>query len=143
MSGWEIDPNLPLELLNGAGTVVSAFFLASMVRYLWNETIRRKLGVRQWLTMSLPPSMNFGAAVVLFDVGVWVRSVDIWIWRRFFGAGDFNALQLIILVAGAFAIVLGGLCKVRAITRPDFGDGPWLAAAATTAAFLVLTAVFR
>ena len=56
-----IDPDFPLELLNGAGMVVEFFFLSWMMRYLWRETRRRGLGVKEWLRWELPPSMNFAA----------------------------------------------------------------------------------
>lgn len=140
---WTIDPNLPLELLNGGGMVVELFFLIYMVQYLWKETTRRGLGVRTWLAGQLPPSMNFAVAVVVFDVGVWARSVDIWVWRRFFGAAPFNMTQIIILGLGALAILLGSLCKVRAITKPDYGNGPWMVALGSTAAFIAATLYFR
>lgn len=143
MSVWAVDPNLPLELLNGGGMVVEFFFLGWMIRYLWNETTRRKLTWRTWLAGHLPPSMNFAVSVIVFDIGVWIRSVDIWVWRRFFGAADFNQPMILILAGGAVAILLGSLCKVRAITKPDFGNVPWLVSAGATAVFVAASVIFR
>jgi hypothetical protein len=143
MNIWAVDPNLPLELLNGGGMVVEFFFLGWMCRYLWKETRRRKLGFLAWSRGALPPSMNFALAVVVFDIGVWVRSVDIWVWRRFFGAAAFNLAMIMILAGGAVAILLGSLCKVRAITKPDFGNSPWLISLAATVAFIAGSLLFR
>jgi hypothetical protein len=40
----------------------------------------------------------------------------IWIWRRFFAAGDMTFTQLGLL-----------LFRIRAIPKPRFGNWPWLA----------------
>lgn len=142
MSGGSFDPNLPLELLNGAGVVLELCFLSWMAVYLWRETRRRHLGPRNWF-FGLPPSMHLAVAIFVFDSGVWLRSSVIWAWRRFFGAGDFNATQLGILGFGGAVIVVGSLCKIRAITKPDYGDGPWLASAGAVALFLGASLIFR
>lgn len=143
MTGWAVDPNMPLELLNGAGMVVEFFFIGWMARYLWNETTRRKLTWRTWIAGHLPPSMNFAVSVIVFDIGVWVRSVDIWVWRRFYEATAFNGPMILILGVGAVAIILGSLCKVRSITKPDFGNMPWMVAATATALFVASAVIFR
>lgn len=136
-----IDPNLPMELLNGSGMVVELCFLICMARYLWVETRKRGFGVREWLTLQLPPSMNFVVAVMVFDSGVWIRSSLIWSWRRFFHGAPFNSVQVIVLGFGAVALIFGSLCKIRSITKPDLGNGPWLISAGLTALFVVVTVV--
>lgn len=132
------DPNLLLELFNGSGMIVDGIFLAWCVWYLWRETGRRKdqqpelRSVWTWW-LHLPPAMNFIVAVLVHDSGVWMRSVVIWVWRRFYGAGDFGIAQGALMTLGGLAIVVGGLCKIRAVTKPFYGDGPWL-----TTLYLVL-----
>lgn len=138
-----VNPELPLELLNGAGMVLETCFLGLMVLYLLKETKRRGLGVADWIGGRLPPSMNFALAVMVCDSGVWLRSIVVWSWRRFYDGGGFGNYQLAFLALGALAIVVGSLCKIRAITKPDHGNGPWLASAAAVLLFVVVTVLYR
>lgn len=131
-----IDPALPLELLNGAGMVLEFCFLSLMALYLWKETRRRNLGFFEWSHGHLPPSMNFAIAVMVCDGGVWVRAVVIWAWRRIFGGGDFSNWQAAALAFGALLIVTGSLCKIRAISKPEYGNMPWVLAAVATVIFV-------
>lgn len=141
------DPNLPLELLNGCGMVVEVIFLAWMAQYLRNEARTRHLTLRQWMRGDLPYSVNFVVAVFFFDTGVCLRSIVIWVWRRFTGASDFGVVQLSLLAIGGVLIVFGGLCKLRGVTNPDFRGTwpyrPWVRAAFVVVAFAVLSVVFR
>lgn len=138
-----VDPSLPLELLNGAGLVVDGIFLAWGVWYLRRETLRRNYAssVLAWI-VRIPPHMNFVIAVLVHDAGVIARSAVIWAWRRA-GAGDFSVDQLAALALGALMIVVGGLCKIRAVTKPDHGDGPWLACLAALLIFLAGSLISR
>lgn len=139
---WTVGADLPLEVLNGACTVSEIFFLGWMAVYLFKESRRRKLTLQHWLRWRLPPSMNFVVAVVVFDIGVWVRSADIWVWRRFTPGAGFGAASIFILTAGALLIILGSWCKVRSITV-DYGQRPWLFQALATLIFIGATLWFR
>ncbi len=134
-----IDPKMPLEILNGIDSVLELCFLFCMAQYLWKETTRRGFSFSDWIAWKLPPSMNFAIAVVAFDVGVFVRSVTIWAWRRYYDAGDFALWQIITFDISAIVILVGALCKIRAVTKPDLGDGPWLLSAAAVILFVALT----
>lgn len=130
-----------LEMLNGGAITPELFWLVLLAHYLATESKRRGLHAFDWF--SLPPSMNLMLAIFIVDAGVWIRSVTIWAWRRFDGSGDFGAISSCSLIVGGALIVFGYLCKVRALTRPDHGDGPWLAAMASTVVVLVAMLVFR
>lgn len=129
-----VNPNIPLELLNGGGMVLAVFFLSWMAVYLFKESVRRKLGVRDWLGR-LPPSMHLAVAIFVFDLGVVVFLAVVW-WRVFYAAADFSETQIVLLALGAVTIIVGALCKIRAITKPDHGNWPWLMALAALAVFL-------
>lgn len=130
-----------LEMLNGGALTPELFWLVLLARYLARESKRRGLHMLDWI--SLPPSMDLMLAIFISDTGVWIRSLTIWAWRRFGGAGEFNQVQLALLICGGALIVVGYLCKVRALTRPDEGDVPWLTAMACSAVVLVVMLVFR
>jgi hypothetical protein len=135
------DHALFLEILNGAAVTPELICLAMLAVYLCRESRRRGLHALDWFR--LPPSMNLVLAMFIFDAGVWLRSLTIWIWRRFFGAGDFSAVQTSILIIGGALIVVGSLCKVRALTHPDHGAVPWFASAYVTAVAIVVLLLFR
>jgi hypothetical protein len=97
---------LPLDLVNRNGMVLEAFFIFLLATYLVRETRRRKVSVREWL-FRLPPPMNFVLAVMVFDSGVALRSAGL-------------------PAIGGLVLIVGSLCKIRALSRPDWGDGPWL-----------------
>ncbi len=142
MIDWRFDPNFPLELLNGAGAIVEIFFIVFLVHYIWREMRRRELGLSA-IPFGFPPSMNLAIAVLAFDCGVFIRTVVIWSWRRFFDAGDFGLIQITLLGIGSLIILIGGLCKIRAVSLPDRGHGPWLTAAAAIAVFVFVTIISR
>lgn len=141
------DPNMPLELLNGCGMVVEVIFLVWMAKYILVEARFRHLTWRHWVSGDLPYSVNFVVAVFFFDAGVCLRSIAIWVWRRFFDAGDFGVGQIAMLALGGVLIVFGGLCKLRAVTNPDFSGTwpyrPWIRAAFVVVLFALGSIVFR
>jgi hypothetical protein len=137
-----IDPSLALELLNGAGAIIGISFLGLMARYLILESRRRHLRWRDWI-FDLPPSMHLAVAIFVCDLGVSIRTSLIWYWRHF-GDGNFTVGQMVTLGIGAAIIVIGSLCKIRSITKPDLGDGPWLLSLAAVVLFgLVIVLMAR
>lgn len=119
-----------LEILNGGAVTPELIWLGILTVYLCKESQRRGLHLFDWL--HLPPSMNLIVAIYITDVAIVTRSWIIWAWRRFDGAGTFGPTQTIMLTISGLFIVIGTLCKIRAWTYPDYGNGPWLAAGALT-----------
>lgn len=136
-----ISPGFFLEILNGGAIAPELICLVLLGLYLAKEYRRR--GGRSVNWFRLPPGMALVVAMFIFDFGVCVRSVTIWAWRRFFDAGDFGAMQTALLVAGGALIVVGSLCKIRALTAPDRGNGPWLVASAVSLAAIGLLIALR
>lgn len=137
-----MNPDFLLELLNGCGAVLDAIFIYWLVRYLIRETRRREIPLRDWISR-IPPSMHFATAIVIHDIGVFIRAATLWSWRRFHGAGNIDLPILVLLAIGAIFIAVGAICKIRAVSHPDYGDSPWLFAIAAAAIFLTLSVVFR
>lgn len=123
------DYRLLLEILNGGAVTPEIIWLLLLTVYLVKESQRRGLSAWDWL--SLPPSMNLILAIYICDVGVYLRSITVWVWR-INGGHEFSLVQSWLLVVGGGLIVLGTLCKIRAIKAPDHGDGPWFVAGALT-----------
>lgn len=132
--------DLALELLNGSAVTPELLWLVMIGMYLSKEAKRRGLHALDWF--SLPPSMNFMLAIFISDLGIWLKTFTVWLWRRS-GAGPFNELEITLLAVSSVLILLGPLCKIRALTAPDHGRGPWLIALAWTVALAVAMLVFR
>ncbi len=122
-----------LQALNGAAVVPAAICMVLLSLYLCRESRRRGLRAMDWF--HLPPSMNLVLAMFLFDVGVIFRLGATWAWY-FFGE-DMVAVESAFAIAIA-AITVGVLCKIRALTEPDYGRAPWVASCAATAAAVFL-----
>lgn len=129
------DPSVALEMLNGIGVILAVCFLVFLTVYLAREHKARDLRFRDWF-FRLPPSMHLVVAIYVFDLGVVVRAGVIWMWRRFFSGGDMSLMQLMLLLFGAAIIALGSLCKIRAVSKPSFGNWPWLASLALVLVYL-------
>jgi hypothetical protein len=129
-----------LEILNGGAVTPEWIWLAILAAYLSRESRRRGLHIFDW--SHLPPSMNLILAVFIVDASVVTRSLVIWAWRRFDHAGDFGPGQTAFLVVSGFFIVVGTLCKIRALTYADYGRWPWLAACVVTLAGMIALIIF-
>ena len=126
-----------LEFSNGGVMVLEGLFLLWALRYLWLEYRRRNLSTKDWF--KLPPSMSFIVAVIVFDFSVWLRAVAIWSWRKFYGAAAFPDWQIVLLLVAGVIGVVGALCKIRAVTKPDYGDEPWLICIAILIVFIIIS----
>ena len=135
--------NLLLELLNGGGIVIEACFILFLLMYLRKETLRRGIGIKEWYHFDLPPSMNLAVAVLVFDFGVFARTTVIWAWRKFYGAAEFNPNQIMLLSFAAVVIIVGGLCKIRAVSFPDYGHFPWVMTALMILSFILGSLIVR
>lgn len=126
-----------LEVINGAAVTPELLSMVLLAIYLCKESKRRGLRRLDWFR--LPPSMNLVLAIFVFDSGVLIRSLAAWARRHFHLSSSTDPGFAIVILVGGALIVVGSLCKVRALTRPDHGDGPWLLAAISTGfAVLVL-----
>lgn len=128
-----------LEIFNGGSVLLEGLFILWAVRYLWVEARRRQLVLADWTR--LPPSMAFIVAVIVFDFSSWLRAVVVWSWRWFYdaNAGSFTHWQLMLLIAAEVIGVTGALCKIRAVTKPDYGDTPWLVCFGVVLAFIIFS----
>lgn len=138
-----IDANLPLEIISGAGALLEFLFLLGLVQYLRKECIRRALTKTDMMLLRFPPSMNLAVALLTFDTGVTIQRGIIWAWRAFYDGGDLSRLQIAGIAFGGLLIVVGGLCKIRSVTQPDLGAGPWIVSMILVVLFVVLSLVFR
>ena len=109
-----------LQVLNDVALLPSIVCLFLFGTYFSRESRRRGLRALDWL--HLPPSMNLGLAMFIFDIGICLRISAAWLW---FFAGGIIPVQLLYILAN-ISILIGFFCKIRALTEPDYGPRPWL-----------------
>lgn len=122
-----------LQALNAAALIPAVIFLFLASRYLIRESIRRGLHPLNWF--NLPYSMNLALAMVIFDIFVILRLGTTVLWYML--GQRITSIDLMFLVS-ILGIIVGLLCKIRALTEPDYGKLPWLGSAILT----VLATVF-
>lgn len=122
--------NYLLQILNGSAVLPELIWITLLSIYLSKESKRRGLHWFNWF--ALPASMNLMLAIFIYDFAILIRTIVIWAWRRFDLAAQFGPSQQIVLIAAGSLVLIGALCKIRAWTHPDYGNGPWLAATAIT-----------
>lgn len=127
-----------LELLNGAAIVPGIILIALHFRYLVKEAHRR--GLRGWAILRYPPSMSLMLSAFILIVALWGEKGSKWLWR-FLGAGPLGISLTSALTFFGTIIVVGMLCKIRALTYPDSGNKPWLISSALTIVAVVLLLV--
>lgn len=129
-----------LEILNGGVVTPELIWLCLLTVYLCKESKRRELHALDWF--HLPPSMNLMVAIWVFDAASVLRASVVWAWRRFDGGGEFAVWQMgALMVCGAFTLI-GSLCKIRAWTYPDHGNGPWLVSLFLTCTGIIWLIIF-
>lgn len=141
MTAWlRFDTHIFLELLNGSAITPELLWLAMIGIYLSKEAKRRGLHALDWF--KLPPSMDFMLAIFISDLGIWLKALVVWLWRRR-GAGPFTEMDIALLIVAGVLIIFGALCKIRALTSPDHGRNPWLIATCWTVLIGIGLLVFR
>lgn len=132
--------NFLLEIINGAAVTPEYIWLAMLGVYLSRESRRRGLHWFNWFR--LPPSMNLMLAIFICDAAIITHSWVMWAWRRFDGDAQFGPSQTtVMIISGAF-VLIGTLCKIRALTHPDHGNWPWLIATGVTALSALALIIF-
>ena len=126
-----------LEILNGVALIPATILLLLMVRYLIAESVRRGLHSFSWF--HLPPSMNLVLAMFFFDLAIMLRLIATFLWyligQRLF------PIQMLFFVA-IIGLIIGLLCKIRAITEPEYGRLPWFATMMVTIAVAATLLIF-
>lgn len=113
-----------LEVINGAWALLSIALMMVCAAYLYHELVSRRIAFawrKRWTR-----GMRVSAAIATLSLGIFVTRSTIYVWRHFFDGGDFSKLQLSLLIFGAAIGALGFLCAIREISRPLYGNRPWL-----------------
>ena len=130
--------NFILEQVNGVIIVLSFCLLTVLFVYLFVEVRRRKLSWQDAFSINIPIGMSLALALLTEEVGVLILRGAIFTWRRFGGeaVGPMTETQRLLLLAGTILCAFGILWLTRILSRPMFGDWPWLVAAGLSGLYL-------
>lgn len=130
-----------LEMLNGVMIVPGAIVIGLLVRYLVKEALRRGLHGLDWI--HFPAPMNLILSTFIVMVAVLGEKIVKWTWRRFLNVNDLGISESVTLIFFGALLVVGTLCKIRALTHPTYGNWPWLASSSATVIAIAWMLAFR
>ena len=129
-----------LELLNGNWGIAATSLAIICAIYLIHESAARGLPSWHW-RKRLTMGMRVAIAMLTLSVGVSIRSVEVWVWRVV--SSDLADLSQFWLIFGGVIALIGFLCCIREISRPLYGNGPWIWTLVTMAAFTIWSVARR
>jgi hypothetical protein len=94
---------------------------------------------------AVPTVLALALSLYLDKLGVLMTRVSVWTWRRFgdgLVGGPMNDTQIYLLMIGTPLSAIGLLWLVRILSRPRFGNWPWVVSS-VLAAIYVVAAVTR
>lgn len=112
-----------LEILNGYWAIAAASLTVICVIYLVHEALAHKVFGYGWRSR-LTGSMRVMLGVMTMALGVAIRSTEVTAWRL--RGGDLANLSQFWLILGGTLALLGFICTIREISKPLYGDGPWI-----------------
>lgn len=129
-----IDLNTFLSIVNGAWTIMLAFFVVFLLHHLWEA--RHNIDWADWF-LDQPKGAQVAAAILIADIGNWIVRAVVWAWRETGAASPLPDWVVAGIAFGALVGTVGILCKLRVFSIVRFGHAPWIACAAVTLLFVV------
>lgn len=136
--------NFVLETVNGIVLILSFPLLIVLTHYIIAKLRQRKQPMRRMLLSvpAVPTVLALALALYLDKLGVLMTRLAVWTWRRFgngLTGGPMNDAQEYLLLIGTPLCAIGLLWLIAILSRPRFGNWPWLASAGMAAMFMVAT----
>lgn len=125
--------NFTLEVINGSISILTYFVLLFLGYYLITE-----LGLKRFTWKNLfIISTAIGLAFSLFieQLGSFLTRMIIWFWRMAGANVPFTPTQNGMLVLGAAITMVGLIMMIRVLSRPRFGEWPWVIATAIVVSY--------
>lgn len=136
--------NFVLEQVNAAASLLTISLLIFLTFYLWDWLVYKGRTPLRAILVGLPPAIALAAILYLEKIGTLLTRSVVWVWRAFRGgAVPFTGGEVFFLLSGAVITSIALLLTIRLLTRPRFGDWPWLASASVTCLYLATTTLIR
>lgn len=123
------------EVINGSWVLLATSLAIISLVYIVHEFRARGFD-RPWTG-----GMRLSLALIVISIGVSVSHFPIWELRHFDSDSKFGDWRVMVMASGAFTGAIGFLIANREISRQLYGNGPWIATAASLVAFWVATVV--
>lgn len=135
--------NFILEQVNGSVALLTFFFLCFSSWYLWDFLAYRGFAMRAAL-VGLPPAVTLLLVMDVEKLGTLMTRSVIWGWR-IMGGGliPFSHAETTILLVGASLTAIGLLLLIRLLSRPYFGEWPWLVSGGISLAQIGISTAFH
>ncbi|WP_187399363.1 hypothetical protein [Bradyrhizobium paxllaeri] len=131
--------NFYLEMINGTSVILIAVLLAFLVTYIKAELHRRDLSWRD--LFDYPAGLSLALSITVAAFGFALTRGSLWVWRQFGSGEQMSEWQLHLALIGSAITSLGILWMIRVLSRPRFGDWPWIAAGSATLLYAAINAV--
>lgn len=119
---------LTLEIVNAVWTVMATGFLIYWVLYMKHHG--HIAGRTFWQFLSEPPGvMQVAVALAVEHIGTTMIRGAVWVSRapQVDSSMVMGWIGRVFLVTGIVIGTVGLLCQVRVISKPLYGNGPWIA----------------
>lgn len=126
--------NIVFETVNGAWTILTAFFVVFLLVHFKMEWNWRGLGWRSW--PHLPLGLRVAIALFVTSLGTVISRIGAWHWRHAGGHMPVSDLDAGLLLSGALIAAVGILCQIRVFTSPYLGHWPWIMSAVIVVAYV-------
>jgi len=132
------DLNFFIERVTLVIIIQSFCLLVVLFTYLGSEIRRRG---KPWFRIftCMPLGMSLALAMMLDEIGIFIIRIAVFVWRRSGNAEagiPLNYAEQLALVVGAAIGGVGVLWLTLVLSRPLFGNWPWLVSAGLVAAYL-------
>ncbi len=133
--------NFTLEVINGAVSILIFFLLVWIAFHLFD---RRRFFKSWWaLALGIPGGLSLAFYLGVEQSGTLLTRVVVWVWRMTGGSVPFSSVQNGLLILGAVSTGLGILLIIRLLSRPRFGDWPWLTAFFVSIGYVIVRSLIH
>jgi hypothetical protein len=132
-----------LEVVNGATVILGCFLIAWLSFHLY-DMIHARGEVRiKSVLLGVAGGVSLAGYLLIEQVGIVLNRLMIWLWRMSGAAIPFTDAQDTTFGLGAFLIGVGILLMIRLLSRPRFGEWPWIIAGIVTASYIATRTIIH
>jgi hypothetical protein len=129
-----------LEQVNGVASILTFCLLVFLTFYLWDWLIYKHTSVWKALWVGLPPAIALAGVMYLEKMGTLMTRAVVWAWRMMSdGKIPFSGMEMFFLLLGALTTSAALLLMIRLLSRPRFGELPWVISLILAVGFVVIS----
>lgn len=130
-----------LEVMNGSTVILGLFLMMWLFFHLYDMVYVRQEAGWSSVFFGIAGGISLASYILFEQIGETLTRFLIWLWRVHGAKLPFNQVEDIAFSFGGFFVAVGVLLMIRLLSRPRFGEGPWLAAGISTIAYVVIRTI--